>query len=114
MRKCRSLCIINFTCKALQKLTQEHFQRKCPELVSKQMVIREQNGIVCFQQPDNYVKHFSRCIENVRIVLPIEEESIEGISLFTTTYIGQNVKKNPGRWSFLEEIIWSIAERGCF
>lgn len=59
---------VSVTCEKLQQLGGEHFQKKYPELVSSAITIKDSNGVIGFENSENYKRYFSRLFENVKIL----------------------------------------------
>lgn len=59
------LCSISETCKQLQALSSDYFQRKYYDKLSRGMRIMVINGKVEFHPKERYVKSFSRCFDTV-------------------------------------------------
>lgn len=60
-------CAVSRTCEKFKALTEKHFGRRFPDLLSTHVEIRERYGSYEFRQTDAYVKCFSRQINSVTI-----------------------------------------------
>lgn len=95
------LCAVSRTSKKLRTISENHFQRNYPELVSKTVVIGYKRRAICIKKAERCMICFSRQIHNVHIQLPGRRLTNQLLQ-FMDIFCCRNIKKigfSSGTWT---------------